>query len=250
VNATARDVQPLRLAAPILPPLLSRDSGPGLRWLIFLQGCARPCTDRCLNPGFLDPLGGFDASPTQLRLAAGEIAAGAYGPVEGVTVLGGEPTDQAEALYPLLAWLRDLGMSVMLYSGRTLKQLECRPATRALMAHCDLLVDGPFIPALASQNLVWRGSSNQAIRRLSGRHSRAELDRAKGERGLTVHLPTGAPVSISGLQSRRAAAEVERALALAGRSQRAAGPETRGGPSSSRERDERTLDLPAREATG
>src|SRR6478672_2894650 len=110
----------LRINGSLRPPLLSRDSGPGLRWLLFLQGCIRPCTDQCLNPHYLDSKGGRLVSHEELRLVAGQVAVGTYGPVEGITLLGGEPTDQAVALRPLLSAIRDLGMSVMLYSGHPL----------------------------------------------------------------------------------------------------------------------------------
>jgi anaerobic ribonucleoside-triphosphate reductase activating protein len=207
-------VSALRVAGSLHPPLLSRDSGPGLRWLLFLQGCSRPCTDQCLNPHFLDPKGGNLADPLELRLIAGQVAAGTWGRAEGVTLLGGEPTDQAVALRPFLEMAQGLGLSVMLYSGHPLAWFH-RPenaAARALLDHVDLLVDGPFLPRLFDPTLRWRGSSNQRILRLSERYTEEELRIDQARAGVTLTVGgRGLPV-ISGLQSRSAAAEIESAL--------------------------------------
>lgn len=204
----------LRIAGSLLPPLLARDSGPGLRWLLFLQGCARPCTDQCLNPHYLDPAGGRLADPAELRLVAGQVAAGTWGRAEGVTLLGGEPTDQAAALRPFLETVRALGLSVMLYSGHPLAWFH-RPentVARALLELTDILVDSPFLPRLAAPDLRWRGSTNQRILRLTDRYTEPELIEQQANAGLTVTIRgQGLPV-ISGLQSRPAASSIEDVL--------------------------------------
>jgi anaerobic ribonucleoside-triphosphate reductase activating protein len=205
----------LRINGCLSPPLIARDSGPGARWLLFLQGCRRPCTDRCLNPHYLDPRGGWLASLDELRVVAGRVAVGTWGAVEGVTLLGGEPTDQAAALQPFLELVRGLGLSVMLYSGHPLAWFE-RPenaAARALLDHADILVDGPFLPHLAAAGLRWRGSTNQRILVLSDRYGEGDLAAAQTVRGVTLTLRAGGPVTVSGLQSRDAAAAVEALVA-------------------------------------
>jgi anaerobic ribonucleoside-triphosphate reductase activating protein len=201
----------LRMTGTLHPPLLSRDSGPGLRWLVFLQGCARPCTDQCLNPHFLDPKGGHLVSLDELRVVAGQVAVGTYGRVEGVTLLGGEPTDQAVALRPFLVIVRELGLSVMLYSGNPLAWFdrEENAAAKALLDCVDILVDGPFLPRLADPNLRWRGSSNQRILRLTDRYTEEELLAEQAQRGVTLTLRGNGIATISGLQSREAAAATE-----------------------------------------
>lgn len=201
----------LRINGSLRPPLIARDSGPGDRWLLFLQGCARPCTDRCLNPRYLDPSGGRLASLEELRVVAGQVAVGAFGRVEGLTLLGGEPTDQAPALRPLLALVRGLGLSVMLYSGHPLAWFERQEnaAALALLDHVDILVDGPFLPRLAAPGLRWRGSSNQRILRLTERYTAADLEAEQLRAGVTLTLRGSGPPTLSGLQDRAAAAAVE-----------------------------------------
>jgi anaerobic ribonucleoside-triphosphate reductase activating protein len=216
----------LRINGCLRPPLVARDSGPGARWLLFLQGCIRPCTDRCLNPHYLDPSGGWLASCEELRVVAGQVAVGTYGAVEGVTLLGGEPTDQAAALRPFLAMVRGLGLSVMLYSGHPLAWFE-RPenaAARALLDQVDILVDGPFLPRFAAPGLHWRGSTNQRILRLTDRYGEAELLAEQAQTGLTLTLRAGGTATFSGLQDRGAAAAVEAIGSLHGK-----GPPARGG---------------------
>ena len=199
----------LRLPAPVSTPLLSRDSGPGLRWLLFLQGCARPCTRDCLNPAYLDPDGGVAVPVSGLTLITRLLAVGTWGRVEGLTVLGGEPTDQAAGLRPLLRASQEVGLSVMLYSGRTLDQLRARPESAALLEEVDLLVDGPFVAGLADPGLRWRGSSNQRVRRLSGRYAEADLKAHMALRGVTVSLPVRGAPTVSGLQDRSVGKRVE-----------------------------------------
>jgi anaerobic ribonucleoside-triphosphate reductase activating protein len=201
----------LRINGSLRPPLLSRDSGPGLRWLLFLQGCARPCTDQCLNPHYLDSKGGRLVSLEELRLVAGQVAVGTYGRVEGITLLGGEPTDQAVALRPFLAILRELGLSVMLYSGHPLAWFdrEENAATKALLDFVDILVDGPFLPRLADPGLRWRGSTNQRILRLTDRYTEEELLAEQTQRGVTFTLRSDGLATVSGLQNRAMADATE-----------------------------------------
>jgi anaerobic ribonucleoside-triphosphate reductase activating protein len=204
----------LRLPVPLDVPLLSRDSGPGLRWLIFLQGCRLPCTDRCLNPRFLNPNVGCDTDVDDIRLMIDRLAVGTWGHVEGLTLLGGEPTDQAEALQPVFRHAQSRGLSVMLYSGHTLSWFfgEGRHAARQLLETADLLVDGPFLQSLADPELRWRGSRNQRVIRLSRRYSEADLVVAMEHRGVTLRISAAGTTTVSGLQDRSEAASVEREL--------------------------------------
>ena len=201
----------LRLGNRPRPPLLSWDSGPGLRWLLFTQGCRTPCTDRCLNPHYLASEGGQLVTLAELLFVADLLASGLYGPVEGVTVLGGEPTDQAATLAPFLQSCRAAGLGTMVYTGRPLDWVE-RNAPM-LLPHVDLLVDGPFLPALADPSLRWRGSTNQRLLLLTSRYQVSTLAAEMAHRGMTLSLHPGAPSTVSGLQDRKAAEAIERIIA-------------------------------------
>jgi anaerobic ribonucleoside-triphosphate reductase activating protein len=69
--------------------------GPGIRFVLFVQGCEMNCPG-CHNPATHDKNGGFDMSVDELMA---QIAANPL--IDGVTFSGGEPFLQAEKLTPL-----------------------------------------------------------------------------------------------------------------------------------------------------
>lgn len=135
--------------------------GPGLRFVVFTQGCPHRCPG-CHNPETHLPLGGhlltvdatfalYEQSPAQ----------------QGITLSGGEPFMQAEPLAELAERVKRAGGDVICYTGYVREALE-RMAQRdedvkKLLAQIDLLIDGPFILAKRSLALPFRGSRNQRI---------------------------------------------------------------------------------------
>ena len=89
--------------------------------------------------------------------------------IEGITISGGEPFEQAAAVADLTEIVRGTGLTVMCYSGFTLAELKQKKSedVQRLLENIDVLVDGRFIEAKA-EPLRWRGSSNQKIHWLSG----------------------------------------------------------------------------------
>jgi anaerobic ribonucleoside-triphosphate reductase activating protein len=140
--------------------------GPGLRAAIWLQGCSRRCPG-CCNPGYLSPDGGHEVAPEELVARLGGL------PIEGISILGGEPLDQAESLLAFLRLLRrDPGPvpGVMLFTGHPWGDLIRRPLAGEIIALCDLVKAGPFVEALAPDSRAWIGSTNQTIHFLSDRY--------------------------------------------------------------------------------
>jgi len=142
--------------------------GPGRRAALWVQGCSVRCPG-CFNPQMWAPRGGELSSPSEIatRWVAEAQASGAA----GVTLLGGEPFDQAEALSVVAQAFRDAGMSVMAFSGYSLASLQAWATQRediaALLAATDLLCDGPFLQDHPDTRRPWIGSTNQGIRALS-----------------------------------------------------------------------------------
>lgn len=195
----------LRLGHPLTALRATLHNGPGRRVGLWVQGCQLRCTARCLNPHLLDPHAGYPFSTGEVSAAVLAAARDA----EGVTVLGGEPTEQAGALTEVFAAVRAAGLSTMLYTGHLLEDLR---NIDELLALTDLLVDGPFVEALYDPHLAWRGSSNQRVLPLSDRYSPADLDRAFTEqrKAYSIHVAADGTLSASGLQERDGAALVEK----------------------------------------
>jgi anaerobic ribonucleoside-triphosphate reductase activating protein len=133
--------------------------GPGIRYVIFTQGCPHDCPG-CHNPETHDPLGGQEIA---LQTLYDDIHSRTH--VKGVTFSGGEPFAQPAPLARLAEALRADGRHIMCYTGYVWEQLleSADPAVHALLSHIDLLVDGPFIQAERSLDLRFRGSRNQRI---------------------------------------------------------------------------------------
>ncbi len=95
----------------------------------------------------------------------------ATGGLEGISILGGEPGEQAEAVADFCERVRAGGLSVMLYSGYTLEQLRLRPGSARLLGAIDLLVDGRYEQSLPETKRRWLGSTNQVLHFLTDRYA-------------------------------------------------------------------------------
>lgn len=146
----------LRIAG-MIPESVS--DGPGLRFVLFLQGCPRSCPG-CHNPQTQDKNGGYDISINEIMA---EIRKDPL--VTGITLSGGEPFLQAGSLVPLLKECRTLGLDIITYSGWTFEQLIAAndPDWNALIAESDIIVDGPYIQEQRSFQIKFRGSKNQRL---------------------------------------------------------------------------------------
>lgn len=135
--------------------------GPGLRYVVFVQGCPHHC-EGCHNPETHDITGG---KLTDTDLLYEECIENPL--TKGVTFSGGEPFCQAEALYHLGERLKQRGYHLMCYSGWTfeelLKKSEREEYTGKLLRILDVLVDGRFELKNRSLTLKFRGSTNQRI---------------------------------------------------------------------------------------
>ncbi len=136
-----------------------------------------------------DHLGGSLVSPEILLARLDRVR----DRVEGVTLLGGEPFEQAEALAPFAEGARARGLSVVAFSGHLLDELRVdRPAgSRALLAAVDLLVDGPYRAGVPETARRWSGSANQRFHYLTNRIAPGSEQVRPGEIERTVELRIG-----------------------------------------------------------
>lgn len=135
--------------------------GPGLRFVIFAQGC-RHCCKGCHNPDTWNPESGTPVTTEDLleQVKATKL-------IKGVTFSGGEPFLQATPLAWLGREVKKLGLDVITFTGYTWNRLlalarEDR-AVMELILVSDYIVDGPFILAERDLELPFRGSRNQRI---------------------------------------------------------------------------------------
>ena len=132
--------------------------GPGIRTTFFCQGCPHHC-EGCHNPETWAFGCGTDMETEDM------VAIVKANPLcRGVTFSGGEPFAQAEGYLELARVLKTEGYEVASYTGYTFEELlRGTSAQRALLEVIDVLIDGPFIQAEKSLELVFRGSKNQRI---------------------------------------------------------------------------------------
>jgi len=134
--------------------------GPGLRYVIFTQGCPHRCP-HCQNPETWDVNAGEAFSVKQvIRLIKQQKKT-----KRGVTFSGGEPFLQAAELAEVALAARQLGWDVVTYTGFTYEELiaENNDSANALLAASDILIDGKYIHKLRDIKLQFRGSSNQRL---------------------------------------------------------------------------------------
>ncbi len=150
----------------------SRANGPGVRAVIWVQGCTIGCKG-CYS-GSTHPHKKLNlVPPAELSAWVANIDG-----IEGITLSGGEPFEQAEAVAELLNCLKAIrpDLSIFLFSGYEHDSLaqSTNPNIKEVMALTDMLSSGPFIAELYDENLLWRGSSNQQLVYISDRYAGTE----------------------------------------------------------------------------
>lgn len=155
--------------------------GPGKRFALWVQGCSLRCPG-CCNPEMFVAEKGTRFEPAALV----ERIVGTAD-IEGLSVLGGEPFEQPEALSAVCRPVRAAGLSVMIYTGYTLAELKAMrsPAVTELLSLVDVLVDGRYEKDNPEPRRRWVGSSNQVMHFLTNRYTPSD---ARFEKANTVEL--------------------------------------------------------------
>ncbi len=162
----------------------TRVEGPGERFALWVQGCPLRC-DQCCNPDLL---------PFRLvqwwSISDLLAAALAPPPVEGITILGGEPFSQAQALGTFAREVQAAGRGVIVYTGYPYAAIDDAVLAGAghFLRHIDLLIDGPFLPRRASNQRRFIGSDNQVCHFLSPRYLPMKDTWPAGDAGLELRF--------------------------------------------------------------
>lgn len=135
--------------------------GPGKRTVLFLQGCQIHCPG-CQNKKLWDLDGGSEADVIKAAAVLASIATN-----KQVTISGGEPFQQAQALAQLVLLLKVVyHLHVIVYTGYTWDYLnrdnnDQQLYAKVALANIDVLVDGPYFRRLDDDTIIYRGSRNQ-----------------------------------------------------------------------------------------
>ncbi|EYE88417.1 ribonucleoside-triphosphate reductase activating protein [Fervidicella metallireducens AeB] len=131
--------------------------GPGIRYVIFAQGCKHGC-EGCHNPQTHDFNGGYVIDADEILM---DIYSKQY--IDGVTLSGGDPFFQIDAFQYIAKELKKRGINILVYSGFTFEEIVSDIKKKKLLELTDILIDGPFILKKKTLKLPFRGSENQRI---------------------------------------------------------------------------------------
>lgn len=132
--------------------------GPGIRFVIFTQGCIHKC-EGCHNEDTHDMNGGYEIDTDEIfeKIKRNPM-------LDGVTFSGGDPLLQVESLVDLAKKCREHGLNIYTYTGFEWEMLmRNKEKYLAFLELNDVLVDGKFILEQRSLNLAFRGSDNQRL---------------------------------------------------------------------------------------
>lgn len=144
----------------------TRAEGPGNRFSMWLQGCSRHC-DGCLAK---DTWSHELRNMISVEKLADEIKNSKD--IEGITVLGGEPFEQALELEILLHSI-PRKLSRIIFTGYTLDYLQKLHDSSVdnILQLTDVLVDGPYIKEKRSFSRPMVGSDNQTFHFFTDRYT-------------------------------------------------------------------------------
>lgn len=135
--------------------------GEGIRYSIYLAGCRHACPE-CHNRESWNPNAGIPFTDEILQSIINNINANPL--LDGITLSGGDPFFNPEALLTILKILKEkTGQNIWCYTGYTYEELLEDPIMKACLVYIDTLVDGRFEITKFNPRLLFRGSSNQRL---------------------------------------------------------------------------------------
>ena len=148
---------------------LSKVNGPGVRFVLWTQGCSKGCSE-CFNPETWSTNIYKELSPTQIFELIKNFE------VDGVTISGGDPLEQEDELLELLMLLSTMRLrkGVILFSGFTRAEISSNFIREQCLKYIDVLIDGRYEKNLKI-DFSLRGSSNQEFYFFSDKISSDEL---------------------------------------------------------------------------
>ena len=201
--------------------------GPGNRYCIWVQGCSRHCKGcqavhtwshsggelydvryiiedifKTANNSLSKDLLNLGTSPQPSPQGEG-VKCSLFGEhnrvcsIEGVTFLGGEPFEQAEALGIIAEEVQKEGLSVVCFTGGKLEELKNISVNKRLLDNIDLLIDGEYIEELTDYSRPWCGSSNQGYHFLTDRYNEEIFTKYKNK--VEVNISKNGQIFMNGM---------------------------------------------------
>lgn len=128
----------------------SSANGPGIRSVLFVQGCSRHCAD-CQNPGTHDKTSHEVVTVQEVFQRIAKACRN-----KRITISGGEPLEQTEAVFELLKLLKTDGFETCLYTSNALEDVPDE-----ILAYLDYIKCGPFRKNFKNLDSQYFGSINQ-----------------------------------------------------------------------------------------
>lgn len=136
--------------------------GVGLRTSVYFAGCKHYCKG-CHNPQSWDMNGGYEVTIDYLLdlIKDDEFA--------DVTFSGGDPLYQCDAVTELARRIKEeTDKTIWCYTGFTYEEILENEWLKQILPYIDVLVDGPFVENLKTDEISFVGSSNQRKLNLVG----------------------------------------------------------------------------------
>ena len=149
----------------------SRANGPGLRAVVWVQGCSLGCPG-CYNPETHAHAGGEAVSVDVLFHRIDALGDS----IEGVTISGGEPLQQLRPIAELLRRVRaETRLSVLMFSGYSWDEIRRMPQAEGMLACLVVLIAGRYHHTRRVARDL-RGSANKTVHFLTPRYGPANLE--------------------------------------------------------------------------
>lgn len=160
----------------------TNELGPGLRYVIWVQGCPFNCKG-CITP---DGIPIVENNLLEINQIISAICANRK--IAGITISGGEPFLQASKLVKILSAVKSIRpeLDIIVFSGFNLNDLDWIEA-KELLQLIDVLIDGKYIDKL-NDNKGLRGSSNQKVHYLTDRLKKHQNYFEERQRSIEVHV--------------------------------------------------------------
>ena len=165
--------------------------GPETRYCIWVQGCSRHCKG-CQAVHTWSHSGGVLYKVYDIIADIKKQKN-----IEGVTFLGGEPFEQAEALGIIAKAVKKEGLGVLCFTGGLLEELQQKEENKILLENIDLLIDGAFEIENVDYSRPWCGSTNQRYHFLTDRYNEDIFEKYKNK--VEINISKNGTIFMNGM---------------------------------------------------